>query len=365
MVDAGNDLRNREKVRPIAVGDFKRVSNQNAAALRLLRDPRLVEWLGKIYRGQFRAAQKPLSGSAVIVVALSCPGGLISIGFPADLLPTLVMAIEADVAGAPAVALLVASRLLGPLLDSFGKAINEEGDPHWLAIGISAVRLLNLDAIKPALVPLATWDVTLPQQLHSSVGLLSIDAACAGAVQDTLDMMAVRQYKFTDSWRVATMLRFATRSWTAELLETLELGDVILCKDPATLDIVEADLFCGALAGAHQKIRVKINQKKVTVMSDMQEEDGREDNDGESLRPPLSTSVAELEVPVHFELDSTALSIAQLASLRPGYVIELAIPVQQAEIRLVACGQIVGRGKLVVIGDCLGVQLESIAGESL
>jgi len=367
MVDVEIASRNPDKVRPIAASDFKRVSKPNAAALRLMRDPRLVEWLGDTYSANFRAGKKPLSGSAVLVVALSCPGGLISIGFPADLLPTLVMAIEADAAaaGAPAIAPLVASRLLAPLLDSFGQALNESGNPQWLAIGLSAVRLLNLDAIKPALVPLATWDVTLPRQLHSTMGLLSIDAACTASLQDALDMMPVRQYGLTDSWRVPTMLRIATRSWTAELLESLELGDVLLCKDTATLDTFEADLFCGALAGVHQKGRVKINQKKVTFMSDMLEEDGRNDIESESLGPPLSTSIAELEVPVHFEIDSTALSLAQLASLRPGYVIELAIPVQQAEIRLVACGQIIGRGKLVVIGDCLGVQLESLAGESI
>ncbi|MES2831684.1 MAG: type III secretion system cytoplasmic ring protein SctQ [Pseudomonadota bacterium] len=366
MVDLETAPRTSDKIRPIAVSDFKRISAPNAAALRLMRDPRLVEWLGDIYSANFRAGKKPLSGSAVLVVALSCPGGLISVGFPADLLPTLVMAIEADAAGSPAIAPLVASRLLAPMLDTFGQALNESGNPQWLAIGVSAVRLLNLDAIKPALVPLATWDVTLPRQLHSTMGLLSIDAACAASLQEALDMMPVRQYKLTDAWRVPTMLRIATRSWKAELLESLEQGDVLLCKeDAATLDVFEADLLCGALAGVHQKGRVKINHKKVTFMSDMREEDGRNDLEGESLGPPLSTSVAELEVPVHFEVDSTALSLSQLASLRPGYVIELAIPVQQAEIRLVACGQIIGRGKLVVIGDCLGVQLESLAGESI
>ena len=97
-------------------------------------------------------------------------------------------------------------------------------------------------------------------------------------------------------------------------------------------------------------------------MSDMQEQDGAAD--GAASLPLLSTGVAELEVPVHFEIESAALSIAQLSSLRPGYVIELAIPVEEAQIRVVTCGQLLGRGRLVVIGDCLGVQIESLVAGS-
>ena len=95
------------------------------------------------------------------------------------------------------------------------------------------------------------------------------------------------------------------------------------------------------------------------MTSELDTHDGRFD-EAMSSATPLESNVAELEVPVHFEIDSAALSLAQLASLRPGYVINLSLPVDEAEIRLVACGQLVGRGKLVVIGDCLGVQIDHI-----
>jgi len=364
MVETEMSEKRAEKIRPIALSDFKRTSSQNAAALRLVRDPRLLVWLNEIYHARFWAEKKPLSGSAVIVVALNCPGGMISIGVPADLLPALLMAIEADVTGVAAIAPLVASRILAPIFNDLGRAMEEKGDPRWQAIGVSAVRLLNLDAIRPPLIPIATWSIALAQRLHTTVGLLSIDVACTASLQNIVDTLPTRHYAFMNSWCVATMLRLATRSWTAALLESLEVGDVLLCQEDAGVDKLKAELFCGALAGTHKKGFVKVTQRKITLMSQMLEQDGRNNFEGESLAPSLSTSVAELEVPVHFELDSTALTLAQLASLQPGYVIELAIPVQHAEIRLVACGQIIGRGKLVVIGDCLGIQLETLVGEN-
>jgi type III secretion protein Q len=67
--------------------------------------------------------------------------------------------------------------------------------------------------------------------------------------------------------------------------------------------------------------------------------------------------VDQLQVPVAFELDTARISLADLASLGPGYVIELDQPLTSAEVRLVCHGQIVGRGQLVAVGEQLGVRI--------
>ncbi|HVE09071.1 MAG TPA: type III secretion system cytoplasmic ring protein SctQ [Paraburkholderia sp.] len=68
-----------------------------------------------------------------------------------------------------------------------------------------------------------------------------------------------------------------------------------------------------------------------------------------------------LDLPVQFELDSVALPLAELAALRPGYVIELAAPVLDTPVRLVTHGQTVGFGEIVAIGEHLGVRITRMA----
>ena len=68
-----------------------------------------------------------------------------------------------------------------------------------------------------------------------------------------------------------------------------------------------------------------------------------------------------LDLPVQFEIDSVALPLAQLAALRPGYVIELAAPVLDTPVRLVTHGQTVGYGEIVCVGEHLGVRITRMA----
>jgi type III secretion protein Q len=72
------------------------------------------------------------------------------------------------------------------------------------------------------------------------------------------------------------------------------------------------------------------------------------------LRPE---GLSDLMLPVAFEIDTAALSLAELGSIRPGYVVELAVPLLEATVRLVCHGQTIGSGQLVAIGDQLGVRI--------
>jgi type III secretion protein Q len=65
----------------------------------------------------------------------------------------------------------------------------------------------------------------------------------------------------------------------------------------------------------------------------------------------------ELQLPIVFELDTARISLAALADMRPGYAVELDVPLREATVRLVCHGQTLGQGQLVAIGDQLGVRI--------
>jgi type III secretion protein Q len=80
-----------------------------------------------------------------------------------------------------------------------------------------------------------------------------------------------------------------------------------------------------------------------------------------SAAPDGPLDIGLLDLPVQFEIDSVALPLAELAALRPGYVIELAAPVLDTPVRLVTHGQTVGFGEIVAIGEHLGVRITRMA----
>jgi type III secretion protein Q len=86
--------------------------------------------------------------------------------------------------------------------------------------------------------------------------------------------------------------------------------------------------------------------------------------DTEELPAALTTdpattdpAIAELELPVHFELDTVAMPLAALQSLQPGYVLEMPTPLHEATVRLVACGQTIAHAELVAVGERIGARI--------
>ncbi|MCS4510428.1 FliM/FliN family flagellar motor switch protein [Xylophilus ampelinus] len=71
--------------------------------------------------------------------------------------------------------------------------------------------------------------------------------------------------------------------------------------------------------------------------------------------------LAEIELPVQFELQTTSLPLEEIAALGPGHVIALDVPVEQAVVQLMCQGRCVGSGQLVVVGDHLGVRIDRMA----
>ncbi|HET9643417.1 MAG TPA: type III secretion system cytoplasmic ring protein SctQ [Burkholderiaceae bacterium] len=108
------------------------------------------------------------------------------------------------------------------------------------------------------------------------------------------------------------------------------------------------------------KANIDLRASSATLSEDLE----MMEEDEESDAPPLN-EVGELNVPVSFELDSARISLNELAAIGAGSVIELQTIVKDASVRLVCMGQVVGSGKLVVIGDHLGVRVERMGTSGL
>ena len=355
-----------ESPRPLKSRDLPNISLEQAVLLRLLSAPQLTDWLEEIFQIDVRALPQSSFDGAMLIVGLRCPGGTLSLGIPVDLMPVLSLAVQADAQAEVSFATLVAARLLRPVLERFGEAAKRAGDRRWHAVGISSINFSGVTSgsrhpeTGSARLPLAAWEVTLDNHVPARIVLLSIEPFCASALQEMVDGRRAIVHVGMKNWHVRTRLHIASRSCSARLLNSLEVGDVLLAKNASSARQWDGMLYCGSASGRHWTCTVQVKGEKIIMTSELDIHDGRLD-DASASSIPLESNVAELEVPVHFEIDSAALSLDQLASLRPGYVINLSLPVDEAEIRLIACGQVVGRGRLVVIGDCLGVQIDHIA----
>jgi len=85
----------------------------------------------------------------------------------------------------------------------------------------------------------------------------------------------------------------------------------------------------------------------------------------EAMPRPLPTdSLDDIELVTTFELEERRLSLAELRALRPGTVLELAQPLNQAVIRILANGMPVGEGHLIAVGNRLGVRVSRFIGQA-
>ncbi len=136
-------------------------------------------------------------------------------------------------------------------------------------------------------------------------------------------------------------------------LEKLRPGDIplrtLLARTETALRAGDAFRARGAW-GTHGLIRL-------TALAEMNGDDAP--LTAELQSEPIE--IGELDLPVQFELDSVALPLAQLSTLRPGYVIELETPINDARIRLVAHGQTIGYGELIAVAEHLGIRIVRMA----
>lgn len=156
--------------------------------------------------------------------------------------------------------------------------------------------------------------------------------------------------------RVNTRLRIGGRTASAALLQSLRPGDVLL-HGIESAPVHRGELLWGIPEGAVLRAPVRLNlQQMILETTPTMQHDP-----SESAPSPSTTDVAALELPVQLEVDQLALPLSVLSGLQPGQILELSVPVDQADIRLVVYGQTIGIGRLLAVGEHLGVQILSMS----
>lgn len=252
----------------------------------------------------------------------------------------------------------------------------------WLADWLS--RLDTGDGAVPAVTSIAPGAPSADRAgLH-----LTIDADGAQTRLAVLDLPASLAADYERAWTgvrkaaaletvndlvVPAAIRLRSRLCTPSLLASLRRHDVLLGWQPGRPyaeggAIDRASLRVGAPRGRQLCAGVRIDARTVTLetlvtLATSAQPDDFDPLSGASADPAAEpiTPVAAIELPVHVELLSVNLRVGQLDSLQPGYVLDLPLPLADAEVRLVSYGQTLGFGKLVAVGENLGVQIHRMA----
>lgn len=118
------------------------------------------------------------------------------------------------------------------------------------------------------------------------------------------------------------------------------------------------------LVGLAEGSRITLQQSKETAMNRDTPEAGLTGHDDDATSLPLDRLDA-LEVTLRFEVGELSVSLGELKGLNPGHVFELGHALNRSPVRIVAHGNVLGKGYLVAVGDQLGVRVSEFAPSEL
>jgi type III secretion protein Q len=217
--------------------------------------------------------------------------------------------------------------------------------------GTDAAVWANAVLLKAGNVVWAVAAVTLPREVTDKLTL---------AARRQLSKLSLpkpsRQLESVKAPGVATLWQ---RNLRLSLLRTLAKGDVLLLPQGSNTRPPECALATVAWGAASARRMVVacrregdhlLTEGEITMVDET-------DTADEATPSPIEQELGDLDVPLRFELDTVPVPLSDLQSIRPGYVIEFAVPLESAALRLVAFGQTIGHAELVAIGDHLGARI--------
>ncbi|KWI41153.1 type III secretion system cytoplasmic ring protein SctQ [Burkholderia stagnalis] len=362
----------------------------DAALARIVADARLAAWLARFpaMSGWRAALDERPRFERPGVLDLRWHGATARVAIDLAAFPALdvVAAPALDARGDASVSLrtALASALLAPLVAAFAAAgldgVTIGGLRAVNAAALDAARCVLSFALDGAPMRCALLDAQMPwfdalaarlrgERTHDAAGLLA-------------------------RVRLPGRVRLGSRRLPLAVLRGLRSGDVLLDLAPAALGAARAGplhAWWGARRATQWHATVLIEGTTMTMIDtpdtadDLDEPivagdlpadspaDSRADSQGDSQADspdadtpgaaPERASLGDVDLPVHVEIDTLSLSIAELAALRPGYVLELPLAARDVPVRLVAYGQAIGGGRLVAVGAHLGVRIDRMAGD--
>ncbi|KVC47860.1 type III secretion protein [Burkholderia ubonensis] len=354
----------------------------DAALARIVADARLAAWLARFpaLSGWRAATDERPRFERPGVLELRWHGATARVAIDLAAFPALdvVAAPALDARGDASVSLrtALASALLAPLVAAFAAA------------GLDGVTIGGLRAAPPAALD-ATRCV-----LSFALDGAPLRCALLDASMPWLDALAarLRGERLPDAAgllarvRLPGRVRLGSRRLPLAVLRSLRPGDVLLDLAPATLGAARAGplhAWWGARRATQWHATVLIEGTTMTMIETPDTADDLDEpivagdlpagsavdspadapDDDAPGAAPEPADLGDVDLPVHVEIDTLSLSIAELAALRPGYVLELPLAARDVPVRLVAYGQAIGGGRLVAVGAHLGVRIDRMAGD--
>ncbi|OJA39549.1 type III secretion protein [Burkholderia ubonensis] len=350
----------------------------DAALARIVADARLAAWLARFpaLSGWRAATDERPRFERPGVLDLRWNGATARVAIDLAAFPALdvVAASALDARGDASVSLrtALASALLAPLVAAFAAA------------GLDGVTIGGLRAAPPAALD-ATRCV-----LSFALDGAPLRCALLDASMPWLDALAarLRGERLPDAAgqlarvRLPGRVRLGSRRLPLAVLRSLRPGDVLLDLAPAALGAARAGplhAWWGARRATQWHATVLIEGTTMTMIETPDTADDLDEpivagdlpadspadppDDDAPGAAPEPADLGDVDLPVHVEIDTLSLSIAELAALRPGYVLELPLAARDVPVRLVAYGQAIGGGRLVAVGAHLGVRIDRMAGD--
>jgi type III secretion protein Q len=319
-------------------GRLPQVSPAEARLSRTVFDRRFTRWIDRLLasggpKDAPRSRLQSTQGAAGLVAQLTSRHGEIELTSPAFAWPALELA-----AGLPDAALArdVAETLLAEPLALLAS---------WLpGLALKTLRARPLDPA-PAELCWGEW----------RVGLKSLDEGVARQIGSQMRRTVAADLAPLHGLRLPTRLRLARREFALADLRTLAAGDVLAC----TTREADKRLRCQLLIGLGTFMQATAETDLDSTQATLSQTPAL-DREAHPDAPMEAASIGALNVPVSFEIDSARVGLDELAAFDAGSVITLDAPVKDALVRLVCFGQVVGVGRLVAVGDCLGVRIERI-----
>ncbi|WP_206956692.1 type III secretion system cytoplasmic ring protein SctQ [Trinickia acidisoli] len=234
------------------------------------------------------------------------------------------------------------------------------------ALGLPDVRVLGIRRGREPADPRTALSVGFRLgERHIECRLGRLDDACVEAIAGCIGRQRIPFAQHASVINVPGRLVVGAKTYRIATLRTLRMGDVLLrALDPALAGTCAeppqaADLR--ALWGMHGSVQLAATARlegcTLTLKETPTMSYETEDHDAGTASGDEPIDIGELNLPVKFELDTVQMPVVQLSALRPGYVVELPVPIADARIRLTSYGQTIGTGELVTVGDQLGVRV--------
>lgn len=175
---------------------------------------------------------------------------------------------------------------------------------------------------------------------------------------------AVRTSEAFHALRMPVSFRLGSTPIQLREISSIRPGDIVGIEQWSSSGaaiVVTAEL--GGPGGLHlsavaEGSRITVQQSRDSAMKPDTPADPAPAADNVNL--PIDRLDA-LEVTLRFEVGELSLSLGELKSIRAGHVFDLAEPLNRSPVRILAHGNVLGKGYLVAVGDRLGVRVSEFA----